>query len=171
MTTVDQGSSNRPMISAAPTGPRDMSITFPGESPQYRAARNRLLEHEIRLRREIEAVAEERRRLPPGGAVPEDYVFEEAGPDGATTAVHMSELFAPGRDSLVLYSFMFPRDPSDQSPGPVTGETAKLPLIQGPCPSCVALIDQLDGAAEHACQIVSLAIVSKAPLPRVLMIA
>src|SRR5207248_7585587 len=57
------------------------------------------------------------------------------------------------------------------SPGPVTGETAKLPLTQGPCPSCVALIDQLDGAAEHASQLVSLAIVAKAPLPRVLTFA
>jgi predicted dithiol-disulfide oxidoreductase (DUF899 family) len=151
------------MIFAAPTGPRDMSITFPGESPEYRAARDRLLDHEIRLRREMEAVAEERRRLPPGGAVPEDYVFEEIGPDGETTAVRMSELFAPGRDSLVLYTFMFPRDPHDDRPGPSSGRTAQLPLAQGPCPSCVALLDQLDGAVEHTAPLVAFTVVAKAP--------
>jgi predicted dithiol-disulfide oxidoreductase (DUF899 family) len=143
-----------------------MSITFPGESPQYRAARNRLLDREIRLRREIEAVAEERRRLPPGGAVPEDYVFEEAGPEGETTAVHLSELFAPGKDSLILYSFMFPRDPQDDRPGPVSGRTAELPLAQGPCPSCVSLLDQLDGVVEHAAPLLNLAVVAKGPPER-----
>ena len=53
-----------------------MTITFPGESAEYRAARDRLLEQEIELRRATEAVAAARRELPPGGLVPEDYVFE-----------------------------------------------------------------------------------------------
>jgi hypothetical protein len=57
----------------------------------------------------------------------------------------MSELFAPGRDSLVIYSFMFPRDPGDGRPGPAAGRTALLPLAEGPCPSCVALLDQFEG--------------------------
>ena len=57
-----------------------MQIRFPGESAEYRAARDRLLEREIELRRAMEAVAAARRALPPGGAVPEDYVFEAAGP-------------------------------------------------------------------------------------------
>jgi predicted dithiol-disulfide oxidoreductase (DUF899 family) len=83
----------------------------------------------------------------------------------------MSELFAPGKDSLVIYSFMFPRDPGDDRPGPRTGETALLPLVEGPCPSCVALLDQLDGAVEHATQHVNLAVVAMAPLPRVLTFA
>ena len=47
-----------------------MSITFPGESADYRAARDRLLEQEIELRRATEAVAAARRQLPPGGVVP-----------------------------------------------------------------------------------------------------
>lgn len=34
-----------------------MARTFPGESAEYRAARNRLLEQEIELRRAMEAVA------------------------------------------------------------------------------------------------------------------
>ena len=86
-----------------------MSLTFPGESDEYRAARERLLEREIELRRAMEAVAAARRDLPPGGVVPEDYVFDGVGANGAPTEVRLSELFAPGKDSLVIYSFMFPR--------------------------------------------------------------
>ena len=148
-----------------------MSTTFPGESREYRAARDRLLEQEIELRRATEAVAAARRELPPGGAVPEDYVFQGAGPDDAPTDVRLSELFAPGKDSLVIYSFMFPRSAGDERPGPASGETARLPLAEGPCPSCVALLDQLDGAAEHASQQLNLAVVAKSPLPRILAFA
>jgi predicted dithiol-disulfide oxidoreductase (DUF899 family) len=148
-----------------------MTVTFPGESAEYRAARNRLLEQEIELRRAMEAVAAARRELPAGGAIPEDYVFEGAGPDGAPTDVRMSELFAPGKDSLVIYNFMFPRAYGGDRPGPATGKTAELPLEEGPCPSCVALLDQLDGAAVHATQHINFAVVAKAPLPRVLTFA
>ena len=148
-----------------------MSVTFPNESAEYRAARDRLLEQEIELRRAMEAVAAARRALPPGGPIPEDYVFQGAGADGAAKDVRLSELFAPGKDSLVIYSFMFPRDPGDDRPGPETGSTAELPLAEGPCPSCTALLDQLDGAAEHANQHVNFAVVAKAPLPRVLAFA
>jgi predicted dithiol-disulfide oxidoreductase (DUF899 family) len=148
-----------------------VSLTFPGESAEYRAARDGLLVQEIELRRMMEAVAAARRRLPPGGVVPEDYVFQGAGADGAPTDVKLSELFEHGRDSLVIYSFMFPRDPGDTRPGPRTGQTALLPLEEGPCPSCVALLDQLDGAAEHARQRINLAVVAKAPLPRILTFA
>ena len=145
-----------------------MSMAFPSESTEYRAARNRLLEEEIELRRAMEAVAAARRALPPGGVVPDDYVFHGAGADGAPTEVRLSELFAPGKDSLVVYSFMFPRDPGDERPGPQAGETALLPLAEGPCPSCVAFLDQLDGAVEHATQLVNFVVVAKAPLSRVL---
>jgi predicted dithiol-disulfide oxidoreductase (DUF899 family) len=148
-----------------------MGITFPGESREYRAARERLLRKEIELRRAMEAVAAARRALPPGGVLPEDYIFEGAGTDGTPTEVRVSELFAPGKDSLVIYSFMFPRDPGDERPGPTSGRTALLKLAEGPCPSCVALLDQLDGAAEHATPLLNLAVVAKAPLPRVLTFA
>jgi predicted dithiol-disulfide oxidoreductase (DUF899 family) len=148
-----------------------MSITFPGESPEYRAARDRLLEQEIELRRVTEAVAATRRQLTPGGVVPEDYVFQGAGTHGSPEDVRLSELFAPGKASLVIYSFMFPRDPGDGRPGPSAGQTALLPLAEGPCPSCAALLDQLDGAAEHAAQHINLAVVAKAPLARILTFA
>ncbi len=148
-----------------------MSIMFPGESAEYRAARDRLLEQEIGLRRATEAVAAARRELPPGGIVPEDYVFHGIGVDGAPTGVRLSELFAPGKDSLAIYSFMFPRDAGDLRPGPASGETARLKLDESPCPSCVALLDQLDGAAEHVSPLVNFAVVAKSPLPRILTFA
>jgi predicted dithiol-disulfide oxidoreductase (DUF899 family) len=144
-----------------------MSLAFPGESAEYRVARNRLLDHEIALRRATEAVAAARRRLPPGGLVPQDYVFHGQGADGVAQ-VRLSELFSPGLDTLVIYSMMFPRDPRDDRPGPSDGQTALLPLAQSPCPSCTALLDQLDGAAEHASQRVNLVAAGKAPIERIL---
>ena len=148
-----------------------MGTTFPGESAEYRVARDRLLEREIDLRRAMEAVATARRQLPPGGVVPEDYVFQGRGADGTPTDVRLSELFAPGKDSLVIYSSMFPRDPGDERPGPEAGQTALLPLVEAPCPSCTALLDQLDGAAEHVSQRVNLVAVAKSPLSRILTFA
>ena len=143
-----------------------MSATFPGESAEYRAARDQLLQQEIELRRATEAVAVARRSLPPGAAVLEDYVFQGLGADGAPTDVKLSELFAAGKPSLVIYNFMFPRSPEDDRPGPNGGRSARLPLFEGPCPSCVGFLDQLDGAAEHVSQRVNFAIVAKAPITR-----
>jgi predicted dithiol-disulfide oxidoreductase (DUF899 family) len=71
-------------------------MTFPGESPEYREARNRLLAQEIEVRRAMESVAAARRRLPPGGVVPEDYVFQGLGADGAETDLRLSELLCAG---------------------------------------------------------------------------
>ena len=45
---------------------------FPGESDEYRQARDELLREELDLRRQIETVAAKRRQLPLGGVVPED---------------------------------------------------------------------------------------------------
>lgn len=148
-----------------------MSITFPDESTEHRAARDRLLAKEIELRRAMEAVAVARRELPPGGLVPEDYVFDGLGLDGAPSKVKLSELFAPGKDSLVIYNFMFPRHPQDERPGPGEGSTARLKREDGPCPSCVAFLDQLDGAAEHVEQSVNFAVIAKTPLDRLIAFA
>ena len=144
-----------------------MDIAYPAESAEYRSARDELLVKEIELRRQMEAVAAERRKLPPGGEVPEDYVFQGEGPDGNPMDVRLSDLFAPGKDSLAIYSFMFPRDREDDRPGPVREtETAKLPLYEAPCPSCVSLLDQLDGAVEHADQVMNFVVIAKSPLQR-----
>jgi predicted dithiol-disulfide oxidoreductase (DUF899 family) len=148
-----------------------MGISFPGESAEYRVARERLLGQEIELRRAMEAVAAARRELPTGGVLPQDYLFQGAGADGGPTDVRLSELFAPGKDSLVIYSMMFPRDPGDTAPGPTIGKTALLPLQEGPCPSCTALLDQLDGAVEHAGEHINFVVVARTSLSRLLTFA
>jgi predicted dithiol-disulfide oxidoreductase (DUF899 family) len=137
---------------------------FPGESAEYRLARDRLLAAEIELRRTIERVAAQRRALPPGGAVPEDYVFEDAAGAGEVT---FSQLLAPGQDTLVIYSFMFPRWSGDTRPGPAVGETARLPLAETPCPSCTSILDSLDGAAPHLASKLSLVVAAKSDPARI----
>jgi predicted dithiol-disulfide oxidoreductase (DUF899 family) len=116
-------------------------IRFPSESAAYRAARDRLLEAEMALREQTEAVAELRRALPAGGAVPEDYVFAAAA-DGVP--VRLSALFGDGKDDLVLYSYMFKNED------------------EAPCPMCTAFLDHLDGGAPHITQHVNLAVAARA---------
>jgi predicted dithiol-disulfide oxidoreductase (DUF899 family) len=142
----------------------DPATRFPGESAEYRLARDRLLAAEIELRRTIERVAAQRRALPPGGAVPEDYVFEDAAGAGE---VRFSQLLAPGQDTLVIYSFMFPRWSGDTRPGPAVGETARLPLAETPCPSCTSILDSLDGAAPHLASKLSVVVVAKSDPARI----
>jgi predicted dithiol-disulfide oxidoreductase (DUF899 family) len=142
----------------------DPGIRFPGESEEYRRERNRLLEAEAGLRRAIEEVAAQRRTLPLGGVVPEDYRFEEAS-DGSE--VRFSELFDAGKDTLVVYSFMFPRHSGDTRSGPEDGKTAQLPLAETPCASCTSILDSLDGAARHLCRRVNLAVVAKSAPERI----
>jgi predicted dithiol-disulfide oxidoreductase (DUF899 family) len=133
------------------------SVRFPGEDSSYREARNKLLEAEMALRKNLEDVAALRRKLPLGGQVPEDYVFEEGSPDlnDATTThkVRMSELFAPGKDTLVIYSYMFG------------------PKMKEPCVSCTSILDGLNGAAKHATQRVNFVAVAKSPLQRIRTVA
>jgi hypothetical protein len=63
-------------------------IRFPGESAEYRAARDELLRAEIELRRQVESVAAQRRALPLGGEAPTNYVFTEGSTaDDATRAI------------------------------------------------------------------------------------
>jgi predicted dithiol-disulfide oxidoreductase (DUF899 family) len=117
---------------------------FPGESPEYRAARNALLAEEIELRRHIERVAAQRRALPPGGAVPQDYRFEgEHGP------VTLSEMF--GRhDTLVTYNWMFG------------------PNRERPCPMCTSLLSAYDGEMVDILQRVAYAVIARAPIERLI---
>lgn len=125
---------------------------FPGESEQYRKAREELLDAEVHLRRQIEAVAAQRRKLPLGGLVPTDYEFEEwnAGTN-AVRKVRLSDLFEDGKDTLFVYSHMF-----------IPGK-AGLPLEEG-CPSCTSIIDGVDGAAQHITQQINFVVVAKAPI-------
>lgn len=122
---------------------------FPNESGGYRKARNELLEAEIDLRRQTEKVAEMRRKLPLGGRVNEDYVF--TGANGKK--IKFSELFAKGKDTLVLYSMMF--DPSWDEP----------------CPMCNSIVDGLNGNARQITQKINLAVIGKAPIEKLIAYA
>jgi predicted dithiol-disulfide oxidoreductase (DUF899 family) len=117
---------------------------FPGESRAYRTARDKLLDAELKLRKQVEQVAALRRKLPLGGEAPEDYEFEEDA-----NKVRLSQLFARGKDSLILYSFMYG------------------PKMEKPCPMCTAFLDSLDGAAPHVMQRANLAVIAKSPIARI----
>jgi predicted dithiol-disulfide oxidoreductase (DUF899 family) len=129
------------------------STRFPGETPEYRAARDRLLAAERDLREHVERVAALRRALPVGGAVPEDYVFEEGDANledpGSARPVRMSDLFAPGKQTLVLYSFMY---------GPAAADACRM---------CTCFLDGLNGNTAHVVRRANLAVVARSPLRRV----
>jgi predicted dithiol-disulfide oxidoreductase (DUF899 family) len=117
---------------------------FPGESRTYRAARNKLLAAELKLRKQVEQVAALRRKLPPGGKVPQDYEFEEGA-----GKVRLSQLFERGKNTLILYSYMYG------------------PKMDKPCPMCASFLDSLDGAAPQITQRANLAVVAKSPIARI----
>jgi predicted dithiol-disulfide oxidoreductase (DUF899 family) len=123
---------------------------FPGESEEYRRARDELLGAEVELRRQIERVAAQRRALPLGGALQSDYEFDEWDAAGSSKRVRLSELF-DGKDTLFLYSFMIV--PAEQG----------LPFV-GPCPSCTSIVDGIDGAVPHITQRIAFAVAAKPPI-------
>ena len=122
-------------------------MAFPNESPAYREARNALLDAEIELRRQTEAVAQLRRELPPGGEVPEDYVFERIGANFQPEKVKLSELFG-NHSTLLLYSYMFGAE------------------RDSPCPGCTHLLDGIEGAARHVPERAALYVVASSPIAR-----
>lgn len=128
-------------------------LRFPNESDVYRQARNALLDEEMKLRRQIERVAAQRRALPIGGELAADYVFEEADAHGQPGKVKLSELFASRKDTLAIYSFMFG------------------PERERPCAGCTHFLDCLDGAVRHTGERFNFVVVAKSPLPRILAFA
>src|SRR6202007_765196 len=124
-----------------------------------RHARTALLAAEAELRLLNEKVAAKRRARPAGGLIREDYVFESAA-DGSK--VKFSGLFAPGKNSLVIYNMMFPRWSEDRRAGAPRGKTAELPLVEQPCPSCTSVVDGLEGAAFHLAERINLVVIAKA---------
>lgn len=82
---------------------------FLNKTDTYRSAHDTLLQAEMELRAKVEEVVALRHNLPLGGA---------------ETQTRFSELFAPGEDTLIVYSFMYPEGCN-------------------PCPACTSLIDGL----------------------------
>jgi predicted dithiol-disulfide oxidoreductase (DUF899 family) len=117
-------------------------VRFPNESAEYRAARSDLLREEIELRRHLERVAAQRRALPPGGEVVGDYRFQ-----GETGPSDFAGLFGD-KETLGVYSFMYG------------------PQRERPCPMCTALLGPLDGNARDLDQKMSLVVVARSPIER-----
>jgi predicted dithiol-disulfide oxidoreductase (DUF899 family) len=124
---------------------------FPGESAAYQQKRQELLEAEIALRDQIERVAQLRRTLPPGKAMP-DYVFREGPADLSRddpdefTDVRLSELFDDGHDTLIVDHLMF-----------AAGDEA-------PCIMCSMWADGYNAVAPHIRQRASFVLVAKKEL-------
>jgi predicted dithiol-disulfide oxidoreductase (DUF899 family) len=101
------------------------------------------------LHSRIEGVAALRRGLPLGGILKEDYVLSEGPSDlsveGPENKTKFSELFTPGKDTLVDYSFML-------TPG------------ANSCPAYTSLVDRLDGMTPHIRDRMNFAIFAKAPI-------
>jgi predicted dithiol-disulfide oxidoreductase (DUF899 family) len=115
---------------------------LPGESPAYRTARNALLIEEIELRRHLERVAAQRRALPPGGAIPQDFSFA-----AVTGQVRFSQLFGE-HDTLMVYSMMYG------------------PQRAAPCPSCTSFLNAWNGTAFNLRERVAMAVTARSPIER-----
>jgi predicted dithiol-disulfide oxidoreductase (DUF899 family) len=119
-------------------------------SAGYVAARQELLRAERALSDHVERVAAQRRALPPGPWLA-DYLFDE-GPgrldeDTPVVPATLPDLFGP-HDTLVLYHLMFSPD------------------ADSACPMCSMWVDGLHGVAHHLARRTALAVVARAPLPR-----
>jgi predicted dithiol-disulfide oxidoreductase (DUF899 family) len=117
-------------------------IRFPNESKEYRGAREALLIEEIELRRHIERVAAQRRRLPQGGNVTGDYRFE-----GEHGLMALADLFGD-KQTLILYSYMFG------------------PQRERPCPMCTSLMSSWEEKIPDIEQRVAFGMVALSPIER-----
>ena len=122
-------------------------LRYPNERKNYRAARDALAKDEQELIAKVKAVAENRRKLPRGGELKEDYVFQWAN-GKVGKPVKFSELFGD-KKTLLLYSFMF-------GPG-----------WDKPCPSCTSLVDGFDRTWYQVSRDAAFVAIAKAPAERI----
>jgi predicted dithiol-disulfide oxidoreductase (DUF899 family) len=120
------------------------TVHFPNESSEYRSARNALLAEEIELRRHLERVAAQRRALPQGGKIPQD--FELVSETGNT---RFSSLFGD-KDTLMIYSMMYG------------------PKRKAPCPSCTSFLNAWNGVAINLRERVAMAVSARSPIDRLI---
>lgn len=118
------------------------AFTLDAAGAAYRERRETLRQAEIALKEQHERVAEMRRALPTETPVGEDYAFTEAGADG-TREVRLSELFAPGNETLIVYHFMWGE-----------GEDAA-------CPMCTMWHDGYNAIQSHLGRSVPAVVVAK----------
>ena len=121
---------------------------YPNESADYRSARDALLEEEKALVEKVKAVAEQRRNLPPGGRIKDDYTFRWATDDKLGQEVKVSELFGD-KTTLLIYSFMYG------------------PSWDNPCPSCTSLVDGFDRTSYQVTHNAAFVAIAKAPADKI----
>jgi predicted dithiol-disulfide oxidoreductase (DUF899 family) len=127
---------------------RTAKTPFPGQSEDYRKAREALLAEEIEFRRHMTRVAEQRMALPPGPVIAKDYRFKDA--NGADLGLR--DLFG-AHDTLVTYFWMF---------GPQRAR---------PCPMCTNWLGAVNGNAVDIKQRVAFKILGRSPVERQLAFA
>jgi predicted dithiol-disulfide oxidoreductase (DUF899 family) len=116
---------------------------FPGESAEYRKAREALVTEEIEFRRHMTRLAEQRRTLPPGPVIEKNYRFKDAN----GSELGFLDLF--GRQSaLVTYFWMFG------------------PQRERPCPMCTNWLGAVNGNAADIKQRVALKVLGRSPVSR-----
>ncbi len=116
------------------------------ETPEYRRLRDELLEAEIALKDQREAVAELRRRLPRDNPVDPGYLFHEgprdlAAGDAPIVERKLEELFDDPQKPLVLLHFMYGKKQEQ------------------PCPMCTLWADGYERIVPHLEQRMNFAVV------------
>ena len=136
------------MLTLAAALAQKAKTPFPGESPEYRRAREALLAGEIEFRRQLTQLTEQRRALPPGPTIDKNYRFKnENGKD-----VSLIDLFGK-HDALVTYFWMYG------------------PQRERPCPMCTNWLGAVNGNAADIKQRVALKILGRSPVERQLAFA
>ena len=123
-------------------------LRYPNETREYRDARDALLKDEQELVDKVKALAAKRRRLPPGGQLKEDYVFQWANDGKVGERVKFSELFGD-KHTRLLYSFMYG------------------PNWDNPCPSCTSLVDGFDRSSYQVTRQAAFVAIAKAPAEKI----
>jgi len=122
---------------------RGARTPFPGQSEDYRKAREVLLAEEIEFRRHMTRLSAQRQALPPGPVIDKDYRFLDA--DGSDLS--LLDLFGE-QDTLVTYFWMYG------------------PQRQRPCPMCTNWLGSVDGNAADIKQRVAFKIIGRSPVAR-----
>ncbi len=133
---------NMPLAAAAELANR-AKTPFPGASPTYEAARRALLADEIEFRRHMTRLANQRRALPPGPVITQDYRFK----DGQARDLGLEDLFGD-KDTLVTYFWMYG------------------PQRERPCPMCTNWLGSVNGNAADIKQRVALKILGRSSVER-----
>lgn len=116
---------------------------IPGESPEYVAARKKLLVEEIEFRRKMTRLTEQRRALPPGPIVTSGYKFlDETG-----HPLGLIDLFGH-QSTLIAYFWMYG------------------PERERPCPMCTNWLGSVNGNANDIKQRAALKILGRSSIER-----